>query len=103
MGFSTMARKDFEEKVLAATTGQKIIYHVGSLMYDRTQGFDFMKVDNVAHAAFLAFEDGSVHLTQRYLAPCKFEYIAIKKPAPRKPVKWEGCYDPHRTSLRKAA
>lgn len=87
-----MTRSSFEEKVLLATVGERITYHIGSLMYDRTRGGDFMTVDNVAHAAFLACEAGSVHLTQRYIAPCSYEYIAVKKPAPRKPVEWVGCY-----------
>lgn len=93
MSTSTMSRQTFEDAVAIATPGTRISYHIGLLMEDRCRGPEFLKVDNVAHAAFKAFEAGTVHLTQRRLSPNQCEYIAVKRSAPFKTVKFTGCYD----------
>jgi hypothetical protein len=97
-----MTRQDFEDALALLRPGEKVCYHTGSLMRDRVQGLDFGKVNNVAHAAFLALEAGKVHLTQRYIGDGRYDYLAVKRPPPFKPVEWTGCYDPDRTSIKKA-
>ena len=100
---NTLTRQELEDRLDGMVPGEKLRYHTGSLMHDRVRGFDFGKVNNVAHAAFVAYEAGKVHLTQRYLAPLTYDYFIVKKPAPFKAVEWTGCYDPHRNSIKRLA
>lgn len=100
----TITRQEFEDRLATTKPGEKILYHTGSIMRDRVCGFNFGTVNNVAHAAFVAFEAGKVHLTQRRVPndQCTYDYIAVKRSPPFKTVKWTGCYDPDRNCIRKA-
>lgn len=98
---NTITRQELEEKIATMHPGEKLRYHTGSVMQDRVRGFDFGMVNNVAHAAFVAYEAGKVHLVQRYLAPLVYDYFVVKKPAPFKPVEWTGCYDTYRLTIKK--
>lgn len=75
----------FNDLVPRMTVGQKIIYHVGSLMYDRLRGPSFQTAHGCALAAYQAYERGEVTLVQRKIGLFTFEYIAIKlaKKSPR--------------------
>lgn len=97
----TITRTEFEDQVRTMKPGEKIRYHVGSLVHDREHSPDFGKVGMVAHAALMACEEGKVHLVQRRVRHGEYEYFAVKRPSPHKPVNWTGCYDPDRTTLRK--
>lgn len=68
----------FEQSLAAAKPGETLIYHVGSLMYDRIQGLDFLAVAAVARAARTAYERGDCTLVQRRLGTNRFAYMAIK-------------------------
>lgn len=69
--------------------GQLLIYHVGSLMFDRLRGPMFQTVHGVALAAYQAYERGEVTLVQHKIAPLTYEYIAVKK-GPRNAAKVDG-------------
>ncbi len=74
-------------------TGQALIYHTGSLMYDRSRRSpDHRAVGSVAKVLLAAHERGEVTLVQRktgevtqsVLGPVfQFDYIAIKLPPPQ--------------------
>lgn len=105
-----MTRQEFEDKLVNMKPGEKLVYYTGHIMFDRQRGYEFGKVNNLAHAAFMAYEAGKVYITQRRVKaepernlPDVFQYIAVKKAPPFKEVKWTGCYDPERTSLRTVA
>lgn len=61
--------------------GQAIVYHTGSLMYDKLRGAQFQTVFGVAKTMWDAYERGQVTLVQRKLGPLVYEYIAIKRKA----------------------
>lgn len=62
----------------AMEKGQRLVYHVGSLMFDRLRGPMYATVHGVALAAYQAYERGEVTLVQRKIAPLQYEYIAIR-------------------------
>lgn len=68
----------FNELLPRMRPGHQIIYHVGSLMYDRLRGPSFQTAHGVALAAYQAYEREEVTLVQHKIAPLTFEYIAIK-------------------------
>lgn len=78
--------------------GTPIVYHIGSLMRDRSMGSEFLNVNSTAVAAWEAMEDGKVRLFQRFVgidsATCAsvFQYTAVKLKPPHTPVEWFGCY-----------
>ena len=54
--------------------GTRMIYHTGDLVRDFSRSREVWKVRCLAWEAMLA---GKVHLVQRRLGDCKFEYIAL--------------------------
>lgn len=60
--------------------GQILVYHIGSLMFDRLRGPMCLTVNGVALAAYDAYKRGEVTLVQHKIAPLQYEYIAIKLP-----------------------
>jgi hypothetical protein len=70
--------------------GERLIYHVGSLMYDRIRGPAFGTVHGAAQAAWEAHTRGEVTLVQHKVGPNVYEYIAIKRPAPKVAAKVDG-------------
>jgi hypothetical protein len=98
-----LTRQEFEDKLALMLPGEKVCYHTGSIMHDRLVGEDFGKVNNVAHAAFVACEKGIVHLTQRRVKgdQTMFDYLAVKKPPPYKPIEWEGAYAFDRMAIKR--
>lgn len=87
-----MKRDEFEKLCDAASAGEVITYHVGSLMYDRlAPALNYPEVACLAGAVWSAMEAGKVRLVQRRILG-RTAYIAKKLPAPYKPVIWEGCY-----------
>lgn len=87
-----MTQNDLAGRIAEAAAGTRIVYHTGSLMFDRKRGLGFLAAEATALVAFAAMERGEVQLVQRKLGTQKFEYIAVKLPAPHVPVQWEGCY-----------
>lgn len=58
--------------------GQTLVYHVGSLMYDRAQDGPYSRrVDDIAAIVYASCGRGEVTLVQRRLAPLKYEYVAL--------------------------
>lgn len=95
-----MKRDEFERLCDAASAGEEIKYHVGSLMFDRlAPAFNFPEVDCLARIVWAAMEAGKVRLVQRRLLG-RTTYLAIKLPAPYKPVIWEGCYEDHKLNSK---
>lgn len=66
--------------------GARLIYHIGSLMYDRLRGPTFGVVHGAAQAAWDAYERGEVTLVQRKIAPLVYEYILIRRQSKAQPV-----------------
>lgn len=69
--------------------GHSFTYYVGSLMRDRRKGGtpqEMLALNRAAVAAYAAYENGDVILTQRKLSPTKYEYILTKTtpPPPKK-------------------
>lgn len=75
----TLTATSVTEMLSRMAPGQILIYHVGTLMYDRIRGLEFGRVHGAAQAAWNAYVRGEVTLVQRKLAPLKYEYIAIRK------------------------
>lgn len=75
----TLTRVVFEQRIIEAQPGDKIVYHVGHLGRDRKSGPDFLAIENTAQAARQAFEDGKVTLVQHRVMPDIYEYVAIAK------------------------
>lgn len=87
---TTASLKDLIPKM---APGQALIYHVGSLMFDRTQPGPYSRlVDEIATAAWDAHQRGEVTLVQHKIGLNKFEYVAVKK-APRNAAKVLGHQD----------
>lgn len=97
-----MLRPSFLERVAAAEPGEAIVYHTGSLMWDRQMGQTFLGVNSTAVAAWEAMEDGKVNLFQRQIAQGVFEYRAVKRALPHDPIEWTGCYAKSSNSKPKA-
>jgi hypothetical protein len=99
-----MTRLEFLSKMATMQPGEKVIYHVGSLLFDRQIGEDFQCVHNLAFATWEAMENGSCALTQRRLMPLMCEYIATKLGSCT-PANWRGCYvvekPPNQSYVRK--
>lgn len=74
-----LSRTTFTDQLVNAQPGQAIIYHTGSLMYDRLRGPMFQTVHGTALAAWEAYEAGLVILTQHKIAPLRYDYLAIKR------------------------
>jgi hypothetical protein len=86
----TMPLADFNKWLAVAKRGEKIAYHVGSLMYDRCFNESVQKVAYAAWGAAGMLYDNTEHrwvpagraqclLVQRRLTPpLGFEYLAIK-------------------------
>lgn len=55
---------------------EQIIYHVGSLAFDRRLSNE---VEEAARAAYADYKRGDVHLVQRRINGARYEYISIKK------------------------
>lgn len=87
-----MPRPSFIERVSVAEPGEAIVYHTGSLQWDRQMGQMFLGVNSTAVAAWEAMEDGKVNLFQRQIAQGVYEYRAVKLAPPHNPVEWTGCY-----------
>jgi hypothetical protein len=84
----TFTQTTFLDAVRKAAPGQAIIYHTGSLMYDRMAGPNFLTTNGVAIAAWKAFEAKWVTLVQRFTGEqFKYDYIAIRRAVtiPREP------------------
>lgn len=73
-----LTRLSFLAMLAAARTGDKIIYHVGSLMFDRQIGASFQAIHGLAYAVMEACEQGRVLLVQHKICDNRFEYIAVK-------------------------
>lgn len=69
------------ELIPQMSPGQSVVYHTGSLMFDKLRGAHFQTVFGVAKIAWDAYEKGEVTLVQHKLAPLVYEYIAIKRKA----------------------
>lgn len=100
---NTITRTELEDQLRVMKPGEKLRYHTGSLMRDRICGAELGKINNVAHAAFAACEAGIVDLGQTHIAESCSDYYVIKRRPPHKPIVWTGCYDPHRTSIKKVS
>jgi hypothetical protein len=73
----------FRVWLVRAKPGERLRYHRGFLVCDRTTGFeqDRRRVVAVADAVLEAAAAGKVHLLQRRVGPCNFAYFAIKASA----------------------
>jgi hypothetical protein len=91
-----MTRLEFERALPTMKPGEVIVYHTGNLLKDRNMGPDFMRVENVARAAWVAMEAGELHLVQIKKGDDVWDYCGIMRPKPFKKIKWDGCYDPRR-------
>lgn len=78
---STVTAKGVTDALKMLKPGQRVVYHTGSLMFDRQRGLEFGRVHGAAKAAWDAYTAGLVTLVQRKLAPLKYEYIAIRRNA----------------------
>lgn len=87
-----ISRLKFLDRVTHAKPGERIQYHVGSVMNDRQHGLDFLKVNSVAIAAWEVMEAGKVALAQRRITKGVYEYIAVKLTPPFTKVTWPGSY-----------
>lgn len=56
--------------------GDSVIYHRGSLMFDRVRN---PEVNTIASAVWRAYEAGKVLLIQKRLEPSICAYIAVKR------------------------
>ena len=74
-----MTRVNFLAKLAHAQRGEKVVYHTGSLMFDRMIGQQFQTVHAIGVAAWEAYMQGRCLLFQRKIAPLQFEYIAVKQ------------------------
>lgn len=89
--FIVSDRVSFLGALASARKGEKIVYHRGSLAYDRVAGLGAraMEVSAVADAAAEAYMTSRVHLVQRRTGrlltetECgkvhEFDYIAVKR------------------------
>ena len=77
MKLRTLSHQEFMSRLKHSKKGDRIVYHVGSLMYDRLVGPDRDKVDGVGDAAYAAYEMKTVNLFQHKVVPGMFEYIAV--------------------------
>lgn len=89
-----MTRQRFEQCLADGSPGDKIIYHVGFLLWDTHYGIDYLRVRNNAAAAWEALEAGKVTLVQEKVMDGIWKYIAIVRRPPHKKVQWQGCYLP---------
>jgi len=92
-------KTQFEYDIERATPGEEVVYHVGDLHYDRTQGTDgfgrgAVAIAQKAKAAWLAMCAGACMLYQRRVGPSRWYYVAKKLPFPHKAVVFSGAYDP---------
>lgn len=69
----------FREQLALAKTGEKVIYHTGSLAYDRVRGQRFAEVHALGCAAYEAYERGECTLTTKKLGPNTSDYYAVKQ------------------------
>jgi hypothetical protein len=72
-----------------AEPGQRLAYHRGHLIWDRSPASDLAEDERralakVGDAVFAAAEGGRVHLVQRRHGPFDFSYLAIKAAAARR-------------------
>lgn len=74
-----LLRQTFADRLVRARPGDRWVYHIGSLMYDRQEGPECKAVHAQAKAAWEAYTVGLVTLVQRKTAPLEFQYIAIKR------------------------
>lgn len=74
-----MTGDTFRSLIYSLKRGQKLVYHVGSLMADRQRPRQGETIRSTAMAAWKAYEMGKVTLVQRYLSPSRYEYIAVIK------------------------
>lgn len=72
-----LTRAAFVARVASARKRTQIIYHTGSLLIDREQGENFLKINGVAEAARELYEAGKVYLVQRLVMPGVHDYIAV--------------------------
>lgn len=70
-----MKRYTFEAALRNARPGETIVYYTGLLLADRGTNPD---LQDLARAAWQAYQDGDVCLTQRRLGPYVYEYLATK-------------------------
>src|SRR5437868_8218006 len=100
---ATMTRTQLIERIETLKPGEHVIYHLGSLMYDRATGANFAAVHATACAAWDALEEGKVALAQRLVSagvwenghlvrPSVFEYRLVKLTPPYKAIEWAGPY-----------
>lgn len=73
-----MNRVSFLSAISSARRGEKVVYHTGLLLIDRHRGPTFQDVHAVATAAWEAYEEGRVTLTQQRIVPFVCAYIAEK-------------------------
>jgi len=79
--------KTVADVIATLKPGQRHIYHVGSLMYDRKRPVaNHQIVQAMAKVVWEAYENGTVTLVQHRLGHLRFEYILIKR-APEPPKK----------------
>lgn len=69
----------FRDQLKLAKKGEKVLYHTGSLAYDRMRGPGFAEVNAVGSAAYDAYLSGECTLLTRKLGPNTSDYYAVKQ------------------------
>lgn len=85
-----LIRARFQELLMTAAPGDRIIYFEGDLLFQRQKG---SQLDATATAAWDAHLEGTCILAQRKIGLNTWEYMAIKRRYPTKPIVYTGCYD----------
>lgn len=85
-----LIRTDFQTRLVHANAGERITYHIGDLMFDRTPG---SQLDATASAAWDAHLAGDCLLVQKRIGPNTWEYIAIRTPVGYPKPHYTGAYD----------
>ena len=77
----TMSVTDLGGLFWKAEPGSVIVYAVGDLGHERqvSGGHAWAQADGVAKYAYGLFEEGKADLTQKKLAPNKYEYWCVKR------------------------
>ena len=80
-----LSLKEFGRWFAEARAGDGIIYHCGDLAFDRQlrdpRGEQTLKAQAISRFAaelYVLSTKGELHLLQRRIEPCLFEYIAIR-------------------------
>ena len=74
-----MDKNKFKAWLAAAQPGEEIVYHTGSLMFDRQRTDEIgTKLDALADCVFAAHKHGDAIVFQRAIEPGKFNYLVRK-------------------------